>query len=73
MGNAFEITENLYQLIFKSASYGIIISDLEKGKVLVANPIAAEMHGFNLRFSVSSCLRCFNSWISIPQYLDFHL
>ena len=36
MSTAFEITENLYQCIFESASDGIIISDLEKGKVLVA-------------------------------------
>ena len=44
-----EITESLYQCIFKSASNGIIISDLEKGKILVANPAAAEMNGFNLK------------------------
>lgn len=40
-------TENLYQLIFESARDGIILSDLEKGKVLVANPIAAKMHGYS--------------------------
>lgn len=38
--------EKIYRAIFESASDGIIITDLETGKILAANPAAAEMHGY---------------------------
>ena len=39
--------ELLYWTIFETASDGLIIVDLETGKVLIANPAAAEMHGYS--------------------------
>lgn len=39
--------ELLYWTIFETASDGLIIIDLETGKVLIANPAAAEMHGYS--------------------------
>ena len=38
--------ENLFRNIFDTSSDGIIITDLETGKILVANPAAAVMHGY---------------------------
>ena len=38
--------EQLYQNIFETTSEGVLITDLETGKVLVANPAAAAMHGY---------------------------
>ena len=39
--------ELLYWTIFETASDGLIIVDLETGKILLANPAAAEMHGYS--------------------------
>ncbi|MBN2085494.1 MAG: PAS domain S-box protein [Anaerolineales bacterium] len=36
----------VYRDIFESAGDGLIINDLETGRVVEANPAAAEMHGF---------------------------
>ena len=47
MGRESEEIEILFRQIFDSASDGIIISDLESGKILVSNPMAAEMHGYD--------------------------
>ena len=41
-----EEKERQYQSIFDSASDGLIITDLETGLVLEANPAACEMHGY---------------------------
>ncbi len=41
----FELMENQYRNIFDSATDGLIITDLEKGRVLEANPTACSMHG----------------------------
>ena len=41
-----EDQEQQYRLIFESASDGMIISDLETGRVLDANPAAIAMHGY---------------------------
>jgi PAS domain S-box-containing protein len=38
--------ERTYWNIFEAASDGIIITDLETGKILAANPAVAEMHGY---------------------------
>lgn len=37
--------ENLFKRIFDASSDGMIITDLETGRILIANPAAAEMHG----------------------------
>lgn len=41
-----EDQEQQYRIIFESASDGMIISDLETGRVVDANPAAIAMHGF---------------------------
>lgn len=38
--------EQTYWNIFEAASDGIIITDLETGRILAANPAVAEMHGY---------------------------
>jgi PAS domain S-box-containing protein len=48
MNTALTKSENLYQRIVETACDGIIISDLETGRILFANSAAAEMHGFKL-------------------------
>jgi PAS domain S-box-containing protein len=41
-----EDKEQQYRIIFESASDGMIISDLETGRVVDANPAAVAMHGY---------------------------
>jgi PAS domain S-box-containing protein len=41
-----EDKEQQYRIIFESASDGMIISDLETGRVVDANPAAIAMHGY---------------------------
>jgi PAS domain S-box-containing protein len=41
--------EELYRRLFDASTEGIIITDLETGKLLVANPAAAKMHGYVLQ------------------------
>lgn len=43
---AFTVTEELYQGIFENSSDGILITHLDTGKILAANPSAAAMHGY---------------------------
>jgi len=46
MKTAISEAEQLYWNIFETASDGVLITDLETGSVLAANPAAADMHGF---------------------------
>jgi PAS domain S-box-containing protein len=46
MKSAILQAEQLYQNVFEAASDGVLITDLETGKVLAANPAAAAMHGY---------------------------
>src|SRR5512134_3546632 len=41
-----EDREQQYRIIFETASDGMIISDLETGRVVDANPAAIAMHGY---------------------------
>src|SRR6185436_16742037 len=41
-----EDQEQQYRIIFEAASDGMIISDIETGHVLDANPAAIAMHGY---------------------------
>ncbi len=41
-----EDKEQQYRIIFETASDGMIITDLETGRVVEANPAACEMHGY---------------------------
>jgi PAS domain S-box-containing protein len=38
--------ERYYQSIFEAASDGLIVHDVETGRVVVANPAASAMHGY---------------------------
>src|SRR5512147_1560378 len=42
----FEILESQYRSIFEAANDGLIITDLETGLVVEANPAACRMHGY---------------------------
>ena len=42
-----EDKEQQYRIIFEAASDGMIISDLETGRVVDANPAAISMHGYS--------------------------
>jgi PAS domain S-box-containing protein len=44
--SSVEDKEQQYRVIFEAASDGMIISDIETGRVVDANPAAIEMHGF---------------------------
>jgi PAS domain S-box-containing protein len=46
MNTTNPVSNQLYWNIFETASDGVIITDLETGSVLAANPAAAEMHGY---------------------------
>src|SRR6187401_2776950 len=41
-----EDQEQQYRIIFEAASDGMIISDLETGRIVDANPAAIAMHGY---------------------------
>lgn len=41
-----EDKEQPYRIIFEAASDGMIISDVETGKIVDANPAAIVMHGY---------------------------
>ena len=41
-----EDKEEQYRIIFETASDGMIITDIETGRVVEANPAACEMHGY---------------------------
>ena len=73
MKNFFENSEDLYQIIFESSSDGIIITDLEKGEVLAANPSAAKMHGYNQIEFCALTLKSFideKSQLMITEYIN---
>ncbi len=40
-------TEALYRTLFETMSDGLLITDLETGRILLANPAAAEIHGYS--------------------------
>jgi len=71
MSTASEIVVNFYRSIFESASDGIIISDLEEGKVLVSNPIAAEMHGYDQKAFCGLTLQRFVHEKSLPLFREY--
>lgn len=71
MSAVFETVDNLYQHIFVSATEGIIISDLEEGTVLAANPAAAEMHGYDQKAFCGLTLQGFLHEKSYPLFKDY--
>ncbi|KAF0111719.1 MAG: Uncharacterized protein FD147_730 [Chloroflexi bacterium] len=46
MNTAISKADQLYWNIFEAASDGVLITNLETGRVLFANPAAAQMHGY---------------------------
>jgi PAS domain S-box-containing protein len=44
----FPEDDQIFRRVFETASDGILITDLETGALLMANPEAAEMHGYSL-------------------------
>lgn len=46
MNTTISEAERLYLNIFEAASDGMLITNLETGSILTANPAAAEMHGY---------------------------
>jgi PAS domain S-box-containing protein len=64
-------TDQLYWNIFESASDGVLIIDLETGRVLAANPAAAEMHGYKSEAFNSLQLQKFIHPKSLPFFVDY--
>ncbi len=64
-------TERLYRDIFETASDGMLIADLETSRVLVANPAAAEMHGYTLETFIGFQLQQFIHTKSLLLFADF--
>jgi len=71
MGTASKKAEYLYRQIFESASDGIIIFDLEEGKVLTSNPIAAKMHGYDQKAFCGLTFKRFVHEKSLPLFRDY--
>ncbi|MBU3954812.1 MAG: PAS domain S-box protein, partial [Proteobacteria bacterium] len=71
MDTQSEIAEFLYQRIFESASDGIIITDLEKEKVITANPIAARMHGYDQNVFCGMAFHKFVHEKSLPLFTKY--
>jgi PAS domain S-box-containing protein len=63
--------DQLYLEIFKTASDGVVITDLKTGKVLATNPAAAEMHGFSPEVFCRKQIRQFIHARSLPFFNDF--
>ncbi len=63
--------EYLYLKIFETASDGVLIIDLETGKVLAANPAAALQHGFTQEEFCGLQIHEFISSKSLPLFDGF--
>jgi PAS domain S-box-containing protein len=67
----FEEKEDLYRSLFEAISDGILITDLETGRVLAANPAVAEMHGYTREaFSELQLQRLIHAK-SLPFFADY--
>ena len=65
--------ELLYWNIFEAASDGVLITDLGTGKVLVANPAAAGMHGYTREAFSGLRLQKLIHAKSLPFFADYAL
>jgi two-component system nitrate/nitrite sensor histidine kinase NarX len=63
--------EHLYENIFTTASDGVLITDLETGGILAANPAAARMHGYSPEAFAGLRLPRLIQDQSSPQFTDF--
>ena len=64
-------TNQLYRDIFEAAGDGVLITDLETGDVLAANPAAAGMHGYELTVFCNSQLSSFLHADSLPDFSGY--
>jgi two-component system nitrate/nitrite sensor histidine kinase NarX len=71
MNTASSEAEALYWNIFETASDGMLITDLETGSVLAANPAAAEMHGYTLDAFCGLRLQGLVHAESLPLFADY--
>jgi PAS domain S-box-containing protein len=71
MNNAISEAEQLHLNIFETASDGVLITDLETGSVLAANPAAAEMHGYAREAFGGLRLRRLIHAKSLPSFADY--
>jgi len=63
--------EQLYWKIFETASDGVLITDLETGRVLAANPAAARMHGYSREAITGLRLQQLIHPKSLPLFADY--
>ena len=63
--------EQLYLDLFENISDGILVSDLETGKVIVANPAAAKMHGYTREEFIDLRLVDFLHPMSRSSFTDY--
>jgi PAS domain S-box-containing protein len=71
MNTAISEAEQLYWNIFETASDGVLITDLETGRVLTANPAAAEMHGYTRKAFGGLRLQRLIHARSLPFFADY--
>jgi two-component system nitrate/nitrite sensor histidine kinase NarX len=63
-------SERLYWNIFETAGDGVLITDLEDGSVLAANPAAARMHGYAREDFIGLRMPGFIHSKSLPFFAD---
>ncbi len=68
---AISESDRLYRYIFETASDGVLITDLETGGILAANPAAARMHGYSHEAFAGLRLQQLIQAKSSPLFTDF--
>jgi len=63
--------DQLYRDIFEAASDGVLITDIDTGEVLAANPAAAAMHGYALQAFLALRPPAFLHIDSQPDFVRF--
>jgi PAS domain S-box-containing protein len=71
MNTAISKAERLYWNIFEAVSDGVLITDLETGGILAANPAAAEMHGYTRQFFSGLRLQSLIHVKSLPFFANY--
>jgi PAS domain S-box-containing protein len=63
--------DQLYLEIIKTASDGVVITDLKTSRVLVTNPAAADMHGYTPEAFCGKQIKQFIHAKSLPYFSDY--
>jgi PAS domain S-box-containing protein len=71
MNTTIPESNQLYWNIFETASDGVMITDLETGSVLAANPAAAEMHGYTSKVLCGIRFQQLIHTKSLPLFANF--